>query len=95
MSASREFSEVRTGRANPGLMEGLHVDYFGTVTPFKQIASISTPDPRTVLIQPWDVTIIPEIEKAITNSSLGVSPTNDGRSFGYRFRLYLKSEGEN
>jgi len=78
-SASREFAEVRTGRAHPGLIEGMHVDYFGTATPFKQIASISTPDPRTVLIQPWDVTIISEIEKAITNSNLGVSPTNDGK----------------
>jgi len=78
-SARREFAEVRTGRAHPGLIEGMHVDYFGTATPFKQIASISTPDPRTVLIQPWDVTVIPEIEKAISNSSLGVSPTNDGK----------------
>lgn len=78
-STDREFGEVRTGRAHPGLIEGMHVDYFGTATPFKQIASISTPDPRTILIQPWDVTVIPEIEKAITNSSLGVSPTNDGK----------------
>lgn len=78
-SASREFSEVRTGRAHPGLIEGMHIDYFGTATPFKQVASISTPDPRTILIQPWDVTIIPEIEKAISSSNLGVSPTNDGK----------------
>ena len=78
-STSREFSEVRTGRAHPGLIEGMHIDYFGTPTPFKQIASVSTPDPRTVIIQPWDVTVIPEIEKAISNSSLGVSPTNDGK----------------
>jgi len=78
-SAKREFSEVRTGRAHPGLIEGMHVDYFGTPTPFKQLAAISTPDPRTVIIQPWDVSVIPEIEKAITNSKLGVSPTNDGK----------------
>ena len=78
-SADREFSEVRTGRAHPGLIEGMHVDYFGTATPFKQIASVSTPDPRTVLIQPWDVSIIPEIEKAISNSNLGLSPINDGK----------------
>ena len=78
-STNREFSEVRTGRAHPGLIEGMHIDYFGTATPFKQVASISTPDPRTILIQPWDVTIIPEIEKAISNSNLGVSPTNDGK----------------
>lgn len=78
-STEREFSEVRTGRAHPGLIEGMHIDYFGTPTPFKQIASVSTPDPRTVIIQPWDVTVIPEIEKAISNSNLGVSPTNDGK----------------
>ncbi len=78
-SAEREFAEVRTGRAHPGLIEGMHVDYFGTRTPFKQLASISTPDPRTVLIQPWDASIIPEIEKAISNSNLGVSPSNDGK----------------
>ena len=78
-STEREFSEVRTGRAHPGLIEGIHVDYFGTVTPFKQLASISTPDPRTVLIQPWDVSIIPEMEKAILASSLGVTPSNDGK----------------
>ena len=62
-SAKREFSEVRTGRAHPGLIEGLHVDYFGTMTPFKQLASISTPDSRTVIIQPWDPTVISEIER--------------------------------
>jgi len=78
-SAKREFSEVRTGRAHPGLIEGMHLDYFGTSTPFKQVASISTPDPRTVIIQPWDVTIIPEIEKAILSSNLGVTPSNDGK----------------
>src|SRR3989338_7480700 len=78
-SAKREFSEVRTGRAHPGLIEGMHVDYFGTMTPFKQIASISTPDPRTILIQPWDVSILPELEKVISTSNLGVTPTNDGK----------------
>ena len=78
-STEREFSEVRTGRAHPGLIEGMHVDYFGTPTMFKQLASISTPDPRTILIQPWDVSIIPEIEKAVSNSNLGVTPTNDGK----------------
>jgi len=78
-STRREFSEVRTGRAHPGLIEGMHVDYFGTSTPFKQVASISTPDPRTIMIQPWDATIIPEIEKAILASNLGVTPSNDGK----------------
>ncbi|HBG60316.1 MAG: ribosome recycling factor [Omnitrophica WOR_2 bacterium GWF2_38_59] len=78
-SARREFSEVRTGRAHPGLIEGIHVDYYGTPTMFKELSSISIPDPRTVLIQPWDPSVIPEIEKAITNSKLGVLPSNDGK----------------
>ncbi|MBU0468781.1 MAG: ribosome recycling factor [Candidatus Omnitrophica bacterium] len=78
-SARREFSEVRTGRAHPGLIEGLHVDYYGTPTMFKELSSISIPDPRTVLIQPWDPSVIPELEKAITNSKLGVMPSNDGK----------------
>lgn len=78
-STKREFGEVRTGRAHPGLIEGMHLDYFGTSTPFKQLASISTPDPRTVLIQPWDASVIPEIEKAILCSNLGVTPSNDGK----------------
>ena len=78
-SAKREFAEVRTGRAHPGLIEGLHVDYQGTLMLVKQIASITIPDPRSILIQPWDPTIIPEIEKAISTSNLGVAPTNDGK----------------
>ncbi len=78
-AANREFGEVRTGRAHPGLIEGLHVDYYGTLTLVKQIASISIPDPRTVIIQPWDVSVIPEIEKAVYNSKIGAAPTNDGK----------------
>ena len=78
-SAKREFAEVRTGRAHPGLIEGMHVDYFGTMTPFKQLASISTPDPRTVIIQPWDPSVIQGIEKVILSSNLGVTPSNDGK----------------
>lgn len=76
---TREFNEVRTGRAHPGLIEGLHVDYYGTLTLVKQIASISIPDPRTVLIQPWDASVIPQIEKAVFASKLGVTPSNDGK----------------
>ena len=78
-SVSREFAEVRTGRAHPGLMEGLHVDYYGTMTLLKQIAAISVPDPRSILIQPWDVSAITEIEKAMLNSKLGAMPSNDGK----------------
>jgi len=78
-SVQREFSEVRTGRAHPGLIEGLHVDYYGTPTPLKQVASISIPDSRTVAIQPWEPSLIVEIEKAIANSKLGITPNNDGK----------------
>lgn len=78
-SVRREFMEVRTGRAHPGLIEGMHINYYGTPTLLKQIASISVPDPKTVVIQPWDVTAIPEIEKAISNSKLGIVPFNDGK----------------
>lgn len=75
----RDFSEVRTGRASPGLVEGLHVNYYDTPTLLKQLASISIPDPHMIVIQPWDPTAIPEIEKAIFKSNLGITPSNDGK----------------
>ena len=78
-SVAREFSEVRTGRAHPGLVEGLHVNYYDTPTLLKQLASISVPDVHMIVIQPWDVTAIPEIEKAIMKSNLGILPSNDGK----------------
>jgi ribosome recycling factor len=78
-AVQREFAHVRTGRAQPGLVEGVHVDYYGTPTLLKQIASISVPDARLLVIQPWDVSAIPEIEKAIQKANLGLTPTNDGK----------------
>ena len=78
-SVQREFSEVRTGRAHPGLIEGLHVDYFGTITLVKQLGSITAPDPKTICFQPWDPSVIPEFEKAVANSKLGLTPNNDGK----------------
>ena len=78
-SVAREFSEIRTGRANPSLVEGLHIDYYGTPTLLKQLASISVPDAHLIVIQPWDVTAIGEIEKAILKSNLGINPSNDGK----------------
>jgi len=78
-SVTREFSEVRTGRANPSLVEGLHVDYYGTPTLLKQLATISVPDQHLIVIQPWDATVIPELEKAIMKSNLGINPSNDGK----------------
>lgn len=78
-SVTREFSEIRTGRASPALVEGLHIDYYGTPTLLKQLASISAPDAHLLVIQPWDMTAIPEIEKAIMKSNLGINPSNDGK----------------
>jgi ribosome recycling factor len=78
-ACNREFSEIRTGRASPSLVEGLHVDYYGTPTLLKQIASISIPDARLIVIQPWDPSALAEIEKAILKSNLGITPSNDGK----------------
>jgi ribosome recycling factor len=76
----REFSGVRTGRASAALIEGVRVDYYNTPTPIPQVASVSVPDPRTVLIQPWDASLLSKIEKAIQKSDLGLTPANDGKS---------------
>ncbi len=75
----REFSEVRTGRAQPSLVEDMHIDYYGTSTPIRQIAAVSSPDPKQILIQPWDASAIKDIEAAINSSKLGVNPMNDGK----------------
>ena len=78
-SMTREFSEIRTGRAHPGIVEGLHIDYYETPTLLKTLASISVPDAHLIVIQPWDITAIAEIEKAILKSNLGINPSNDGK----------------
>ena len=74
----RELATIRTGRAHPGLVEHLRVDYYGTPTPLNQIASISAPEPRLLVIQPWDRQAMGAIEKAILKSDLSLTPTNDG-----------------
>ena len=74
-----QFSAVRAGRANAAVLDQVKVEYYGTPTPIQQIASVSTPDPRTILIQPWDASSLKTIEKAIQASELGINPTNDGR----------------
>ena len=73
------FASVRAGRANAGVLDRIQVEYYGTPTPIQQVASISTPDPRTLAIQPWDASILKAIEKAIQASDLGINPQNDGR----------------
>ena len=73
------FASVRAGRANAGVLDRILVEYYGTPTPLNQVAAISSPDPRTLVIQPWDATLLKAIEKAIQTSDLGINPQNDGR----------------
>ncbi|MBO5727697.1 MAG: ribosome recycling factor [Oscillospiraceae bacterium] len=73
------FASVRAGRANAGVLDRIMVEYYGTPTPLNQVASVSAPDPRTLVIQPWDATLLKAIEKAIQTSDLGINPQNDGR----------------
>ena len=79
------FAAVRAGRANAGVLDRIMVDYYGSPTPIQQIAAISTPDPRALLITPWDGSILRAIEKAILNSDLGINPQNDGKSIRLNF----------
>ena len=76
----KEFSSVRTGRASLALLDGITVDYYGTPTPLQQLTSLSIPESRQIAIQPWEQRIIPEIEKAILKSDLGLTPMNDGKT---------------
>lgn len=71
-------AKIRAGKAMPAMLEGIHVEYYGAMTPLSQVASVTTPDARTISIKPWEKTIIPEIEKAIMHSDLGLNPQNDG-----------------
>lgn len=75
----RELASIRTGRASPALVERLQVEYYGVPTPLNQLATISAPEPRLLVIQPWEKGMIGHIEKAILKSDLGITPTNDGR----------------
>ncbi|MCX5678849.1 MAG: ribosome recycling factor [Candidatus Omnitrophica bacterium] len=78
-ATQRDFSAVRTGRASSALVDGIKVDYYGAITPLKQLAAVTTPDARLVMIQPWDKNSLVDIEKAILKSDLGIAPTNDGK----------------
>ena len=74
-----QFASVRAGRANAGVLDQIAVSYYGTPTPIQQVAAISSPDPRTLTITPWDASILGDIEKAIQSSDLGINPQNDGK----------------
>ena len=76
---SEEFGSIRAGRANPHVLDKLKVDYYGTPTWIQQVANVSVPEPRMIQIQPWEASMVKEIEKAILTSDLGINPTNDGK----------------
>jgi len=76
---SEQLSTIRAGRANVSVLDRIRVDYYGSPTPLQQVGTVSTPDPRTILIQPWDATLLKAIEKAIQSSDLGINPQNDGK----------------
>tara|TARA_Y100001968_G_scaffold270198_1_gene261302 strand:+ start:158 stop:706 length:549 start_codon:yes stop_codon:yes gene_type:complete len=78
-SAQRTFNSIRTGRANPSILDRLKVEYYGSETPLKSLATISIPDSQTIAIQPFDLNTLPLIEKAISTSDLGLTPNNDGK----------------
>ncbi len=84
-SVSADFASVRAGRANAAVLDRISVDYYGTPTPIQQIAAISSPDPRMLMIQPWDASALKGIERAIQESDLGINPQNDGRAIRLAF----------
>ncbi|MDY6787295.1 MAG: ribosome recycling factor [candidate division WOR-3 bacterium] len=73
-----ELTRIRTGKATPSLLDGIVIDYYGTKTPLNQVANISTPEPRLIVVQPWDKTVINGIEKEIQKANIGLTPNNDG-----------------
>ena len=84
-SVANDFAAVRAGRANASVLNRIHVDYYGTPTPIQQIASVASPDPRTLVITPWDASALKAIEKAILESDLGINPQNDGKAIRLSF----------
>jgi len=76
----KEYQKVRTGRASTSLLDEVKVDYYGTLTPLNQLATLAVPEPRTITLQPWEAKIIPAMEKAILNANLGLTPSSDGRT---------------
>ncbi len=81
----QNFSEVRAGRANPAILNRISVEYYGTPTPINQVAGISVPEARLIMIQPWDASILKDIEKAILASDIGINPNNDGKVIRLNF----------
>ena len=80
-----EYGAIRAGRANPRILDRIQVDYYGTPTPIQQVANVSVPEPRMIQIQPWEASMVKEIEKVIMTSDLGINPTNDGKTIRLLF----------
>lgn len=80
-----DLNTIRAGRANPAILEKVKVEYYGTPTPVQQVGNISVPEPHTILIQPWDASILGDIEKAINKSDIGINPQNDGKAIRLNF----------
>lgn len=79
MHVGHELGKIRAGKANPSMLDGILVSYYGTMTPLNQVSSMTTPDARTIFIKPWEKSTIPEIERAILTANLGLNPQNDGQ----------------
>ena len=82
---NNEYAAIRAGRANPAILDKIKVEYYGTPTPINQLGNVSVPEARTLLIQPWDATVLKEIEKEIQKSDIGINPSNDGKVIRLNF----------
>lgn len=82
---NNDFAAIRAGRANPAILDKVTVEYYGVATPIAQVGTISVPEARTIIIQPWDLTILGEVEKAILKSDVGINPNNDGKCIRLNF----------
>ena len=84
-SLNNDFAAIRAGRANPAILDKVTVEYYGVATPIAQVGTISVPEARTIIIQPWDMTILSEVEKAILKSDVGINPNSDGKCIRLNF----------
>ena len=82
---TEKLGEIRAGRANPAILNKIRIDYYGVATPINQVAAVSVPEARLIVIQPWDISCLKEIEKAILTSDIGINPNNDGKVIRLNF----------
>lgn len=94
-SLERDFSTIRAGRANPNVLNNVMVDYYGTPTPVGQMAAVSVPEPRLLVIQPWDASTLKDIEKAINVADIGINPQNDGKVIRLTFPQLTEEHRKN